>query len=96
MAYYEYKANGMQKYKLSVFWDAAPCSLAIALMMEAASTSETSVNFYQTSRCNIPEDSHLQSYLSCKYQIRHILLQNLISLCLVLLCEESQVMLYFR
>jgi hypothetical protein len=31
----------------------------IALMMEAASASETLVNFYQTTRrCN-PEDSHL-------------------------------------
>jgi hypothetical protein len=30
------------------------------LMMEAANTSEMSVNFYQTTRCNIPEDSHLQ------------------------------------
>jgi hypothetical protein len=28
-------------------------------MMEAVSTSETSVNFYQTTRRNIPEDSHL-------------------------------------
>jgi hypothetical protein len=28
-------------------------------MMEAANTSETSVSFYQTSRHNIPEDSHL-------------------------------------
>jgi hypothetical protein len=27
-------------------------------MMEAESTSETSVNFYQTIRRNIPEDSH--------------------------------------
>jgi hypothetical protein len=27
--------------------------------MEAASTSETSVNFYQTTRRNNPEDSHL-------------------------------------
>jgi hypothetical protein len=34
-------------------------SLLIALMMEAVSTFETSVNFYQTTRCNIPEDSHL-------------------------------------
>jgi hypothetical protein len=31
-----------------------------ALLMEAASTSETSVNFYQTIRRNNPEDSHLQ------------------------------------
>jgi hypothetical protein len=30
-----------------------------ALMMEAASTSETSVNSYQTTRRNIPEDIHL-------------------------------------
>jgi hypothetical protein len=33
----------------------------IALMMEAVSTSETLVNFYQTTECNNPEDSHLQS-----------------------------------
>jgi hypothetical protein len=31
---------------------------AIALMMDAASTSETSVNFYQTTWRNNPEDSH--------------------------------------
>jgi NADPH-dependent 7-cyano-7-deazaguanine reductase QueF len=30
----------------------------IRAMMEAANTSETSVNFYQTTRRNIPEDSH--------------------------------------
>jgi hypothetical protein len=33
---------------------------AIALMMEAARTSETLVNFYQTTRCYNPEDSNLQ------------------------------------
>jgi hypothetical protein len=32
---------------------------AIALMMEAARTSVTSVNFYQTTRRYNPEDSHL-------------------------------------
>jgi hypothetical protein len=32
----------------------------IALMMEAASTYETSVNFCQTTRRNNPEDSRLQ------------------------------------
>jgi hypothetical protein len=33
--------------------------LLIALMMEAARTSETLVNFYQTTRRYSPEDSHL-------------------------------------
>jgi hypothetical protein len=36
-------------------------TIHIALMMEAASTFETSVNSYQTTRCNNPEDSHLQT-----------------------------------
>lgn len=35
--------------KTTFFWD----------MIEAASTYETSVNFYQTSRRSIPEDNHL-------------------------------------
>jgi hypothetical protein len=34
---------------------------AIALMMEAASTSDTSVNFFQTTRRNNPEASHLHT-----------------------------------
>jgi hypothetical protein len=33
----------------------------IAIMMEAASTSETSVNFYQTTQRYNPEDSHLHT-----------------------------------
>jgi hypothetical protein len=31
------------------------------MMMEAVSRFETSVNFYQTTRRNIPEDSHLHT-----------------------------------
>jgi hypothetical protein len=62
--------------KMSGFWLVAPCRLVkftdvsavlaasiisvIALMTEAASPSEMSVNFYQTTWCNNPEDSHLQ------------------------------------
>jgi hypothetical protein len=47
---------------MTVFWYVAPCTLVeIALMMEAVSTSETSVSFYQTTRHNIPEDSHLHT-----------------------------------
>jgi hypothetical protein len=36
-------------------------SKSITLMMEAASTSETSVKFHQTTRRNNPEDSHLHT-----------------------------------
>jgi hypothetical protein len=43
---------------MTVFWVVAQCSLVeVALMMEAASTSETPVNFYKTVLCNNPEDS---------------------------------------
>jgi hypothetical protein len=54
--------------KMTVFWVVAPCSLfeiyrrfrgaycLIALMMEALSTSETSVSFYATAQRNNPED----------------------------------------
>jgi hypothetical protein len=47
--------------KMAVFWVFTQHILAIALMMEAASISETSVNFYQTTQRNNPEDSHLLS-----------------------------------
>jgi hypothetical protein len=36
-------------------------AILMALMIEAAKTSETSVNFYQTARHNDPEDSHLHT-----------------------------------
>jgi hypothetical protein len=42
------------------WWKLTDLSEVIALMMEAIRTSETSVNFYQTARRNIPEDSHLE------------------------------------
>jgi hypothetical protein len=42
--------------KMTVFWDVLLCSL---VMMVAVSTSETSVNFYQTTWHNIPEDTQL-------------------------------------
>jgi hypothetical protein len=58
---------------MTVFWDVEPCSLVdvygryigavfiVKAMMEAESTSETSVTFYQTTRRNIPEDSNFHA-----------------------------------
>jgi hypothetical protein len=46
---------------MTVFWDVAP-RRATALMMEALSTCEKSVFFFQTTRRNIPEDSHIHNH----------------------------------
>jgi hypothetical protein len=66
--------------KMPVFWVIALCSLVeiyrlfrgtccvIALMMESASISETSVNFYQTTRRYNPDDSHLCTFL-CLFRL---------------------------
>jgi hypothetical protein len=43
---------------MAVFWIVA----LIALVMEAARTSETLVNFHQTTRRYNPEDSHRSSF----------------------------------
>jgi hypothetical protein len=55
-----------------IFWDVAVCrlvktdilevltdSIIRVKMMEVVNISETSVNLYQTTQCNIPEDSVL-------------------------------------
>jgi hypothetical protein len=60
-------ATGMKK---AIFWDVAPCSLVdtdrhfITLKMEAVSSSETSINIYQTAQCYIPQDGHLEVRLT--------------------------------
>jgi hypothetical protein len=63
-------------------------------MMEAARTSETSVNFYQTTRHYNPEDSHLLSLeLSSfpKYGLR-----SYESLIYIINCTVSNVNAIFR
>jgi hypothetical protein len=62
---------------MAVFWVVAPCSLVEVyenfigpcclhhygtVLIEAASTSETLVNFYQTTRRYNPEDIYLCTY----------------------------------
>jgi hypothetical protein len=49
---------------MAVFWVLPPSSGLIALMMEAARTFETLVNFYQTTRRYKPKDSHLCTHRS--------------------------------
>jgi hypothetical protein len=46
--------------KIAVFWAVDIDIRLIALMMEAARTSETLANFYKTTLCYNPEDSNLQ------------------------------------
>jgi hypothetical protein len=45
--------------KVTVFWDAAPCGLVVYRRFRGAyclhHQGETSLNFYQTTRHNIPE-----------------------------------------
>jgi hypothetical protein len=52
----------------------------IALTMEAVRTSETSVNVYQTSRRNMPEDSHLRAHRRKNLKShKNILFSNMLS-----------------
>jgi hypothetical protein len=57
---------------------AASIIRVIDLMMEAASTSEMLVNFYQTTQLNNPEDSHLHTHCreNLKYHKNWILVDN--------------------
>jgi hypothetical protein len=48
-------------YKLTDVSAVLTATITITLMMEAVSTSETLVNFYETTQHNIPEDSHLHN-----------------------------------
>jgi hypothetical protein len=51
-----------------------PPSLGIALIVEAVSTSGTSINFYETARRRIPEDSHLHIRRFENLKSHHVIL----------------------
>jgi hypothetical protein len=69
-------STGLQNEDGCLLGCSAVCCLhhqGIALMMEAARTSETLVNFFQTTRRYNPEDSHLRTHRrenlkSCGFQ----------------------------
>lgn len=66
----------------------------IRAMKEAANTSNTSVNFYNTTRCNIPNDRHTHTRrpweheiswsISCLRHAFHVLMSNLLILGLII------------
>jgi hypothetical protein len=62
--------NHANRLTMTVFWDVTQCGLVdtdrrfrVAYCLhhktDAVSSTETSVNIYQTTRCNVAEDSHL-------------------------------------
>jgi DNA-binding Lrp family transcriptional regulator len=59
----------------SVFIAACTANANICLMMEAVSTTETVVNFYQTTWRSIPEDIHLHTRRREKLKYHHILVR---------------------
>jgi hypothetical protein len=92
---------------MAVFWVVAPFSLmavrrrlrgafaSIAVIMEAASTSETSVNFHQTVWHNNPEDSHLRIRRSEDLKSRvHLVTHLLIFIFLIILTREYVKLLF--
>jgi hypothetical protein len=66
---------------MAVFWVVAPCSLVDGwrmMMMEAARTSETLVNFYQTTRHYNPGDNHLRTHRRQNLKLYNVIMANLV------------------
>jgi hypothetical protein len=55
-------------------------------MMKAVSPSETSVNFYQTRRRNIPEDGHLVRQSCVRYEVLTAMKMQIVVLRAVMSC----------
>jgi hypothetical protein len=73
----------------TIFWDVGVCrlvktdisevltySIIRVKMMEVVNISETSVNLYQTTQCNIPKDSVLQVLMSV---LKHLIIKVKVS-----------------
>jgi hypothetical protein len=83
-----FKVLMVMSMKMAVFWNVVP-------VMQAAGTSETSINSEQTTQSNFPDDSHLHTH-HCEDQKFHIklylfalkLLSPLVDLLDIVRCEE--------
>jgi hypothetical protein len=69
--------------------------LLIALMMEAAGTSETLVNFYRTTRRYNPEDSHLRTHRRENLKSYYIqVINGSLKIIFIILYEHQTIRLY--
>jgi hypothetical protein len=55
--------------KMTVFWDVSPCSLVERLKDGGSKHLWNAGKLYQTTRRNIPQDSHLRSVQLFQFQI---------------------------
>jgi hypothetical protein len=94
-ASYRWPSSGLLRRVFSQkFTDVSELRWFIALMMESEGTSDTSVNFYQTTGRNNPEDSHLYTHrLENLKSDTHSNLwkQILSSVCFFLICMIQQI-----
>jgi hypothetical protein len=65
------------------------CTVLAASILKAASTPETSINFYRATRCNNPEDCHL--HLTVHQSEKIISRRKLISLVCTIFCYTNRI-----
>jgi hypothetical protein len=71
-------------------------SKLIALIKEAVSTSETSVNFYETTRRNEPEETPLQPVSVTKIKWLVLLKRSIVLHSVNILCQYSAELVQVR